>query len=361
LRAQIQTIQALRGAAVLLVVLHHFPYKLGIFENGYAGVDLFFVLSGFIMMMVTENNIGRPWDIAIFLTKRLTRIWPAYAVTSIAMLVFFCTVLGESWSSGTRQVFLDLLFYPPWPGSALNAPGWTLPFEVAFYVIFAFCLPAGKWRGAVAAASLLVGVYLLPLVSSSLADIFADGEWNGAVQNYFTLISAEICLGFVVGIAVWIACQYKHRVRAYLLWTTAAGASCWLAYLLFIKEGHIGHGLTWSLPCGLLLAALVLLEKQGDIRVPSVLVWLGNASFSIYIVHWAVVHPTYAWLSPQDFLSPGATAWLFIRYVTAIGLLAIVTHILLERRLSNWARDALLARIPTLRVSPPSHKLRSRW
>jgi peptidoglycan/LPS O-acetylase OafA/YrhL len=146
----IRSVQIMRGLAAFMVVAHHCAWKgqqystdpwRG-FRAGEAGVDLFFVISGFIMCEATNR---RPIGFGAFLKARALRILPLYWLLSLVALA--CWRIAPQWvnSKGGDTVVLESFLLLPTTGLYLIQNGWTLSYEFLFYAIFALGL---LWRGA---------------------------------------------------------------------------------------------------------------------------------------------------------------------------------------------------------------------
>ena len=154
-------IQALRGLAAMLVVYTHARYFLPVAEGqvnfqdllrpAAMGVDLFFLLSGFLMVLTTRDFDFTKSYAGKFLIKRFARIWPLYAVVS---LIVFMGIFGPNHpsSGATFNDFLSsLVFIPTDPKVILTfgmpiSVAWTLCFEAYFYLVFGVSLLFGRWR-----------------------------------------------------------------------------------------------------------------------------------------------------------------------------------------------------------------------
>src|SRR6185437_8974059 len=142
------TIQVLRGVAALLVVLFHLvdaeriygrgPMLLdGIARLGFAGVDVFFVISGFVMVSVTQGLYGLPKNAALFLGRRVARIYPMYwlfTTVIVLMMLVMPHAVDPSFFAKSK-----LASYLLWPTGALPIlqVGWTLTYEMFFYLVIA--------------------------------------------------------------------------------------------------------------------------------------------------------------------------------------------------------------------------------
>ena len=169
---ELLAIQYLRGIAALMVVVVHIPVQLS--RMGFngdwpeflnIGVDIFFVISGFIMWTTTfDGRVG----VAQFLSRRLVRIAPLYwALTSITVLVMLAApTLVQSGKLDLQHVITSYLFVASQhPVTQLMepilVPGWTLNYEMFFYVVFALCLPLRAGFRAMAVMAILVTLVAL--------------------------------------------------------------------------------------------------------------------------------------------------------------------------------------------------------
>ena len=136
LQNKIESIQVLRFFAAFSVMMVHLP----IFEFGIWGVDIFFIISGFIMMYVTENNEK------FFLIKRIFRIVPLYWILTLGVfiLAIFVPDILNNTTANIEHLFKSLFFIPFDKNGTGHFPilflGWTLNFEVIFYFLFALSL-----------------------------------------------------------------------------------------------------------------------------------------------------------------------------------------------------------------------------
>ena len=287
--ARIHNIQALRGFAALLVVFGHAGLMLpGLHPFGTFGVDVFFVISGFIMAMICDRNPER------FFLRRLIRIVPLYwaATLGVFALAYFAPALMKTTRASFHDLALSLLFVPFYKLGATSANpvlfvGWTLNYEMYFYVILALCLAAcGTMKIARSRAPWLASAALAVLMMCCKP--FA-GRWAFA-----RMYAEPLVLEFVMGIAVYWLVKTGGQERA----TKLRGAA-WLlmlggAALLILMEGReivwaaIGgwqRPVLWGLPAMLLVLGGALLTRGGEDTSSKTLVLLGDASYVIYIIH----------------------------------------------------------------------------
>jgi hypothetical protein len=163
-KSKIEFVQALRGVAALAVVLWHAsrylgPYGTGIgaklFLPGQMGVDLFFIISGFIMTVTTQSNDGSTKSSLEFFAKRFAKIWPFYAIATILFLIVARTDLRFLFDFEQFQRLLKGLLFLPSGSATELAPsfawpplpiGWTLNYEIYFYLFFGTLMLFGKLR-----------------------------------------------------------------------------------------------------------------------------------------------------------------------------------------------------------------------
>lgn len=362
-RPKLAWIQALRGIAVLLVVLTHARYafldtpgwKLAdeLLRPGAMGVDLFFVISGFIMVYTTRNTIGSPYEAADFLVRRCARIWPLYAFATCAWLTV--NHQGFGWLTHWpqfRALLLSLSFQPVDPDNplyfSLSLPlGWTLNFEMYFYLLFGLCLLLRRWRWLALVGWIAITVLLLPAYKRDLTlDVLTNFRFSFA---YLNLVTNPIILEFLAGVAIgWLYLQDWFRLRS----RGVARHLVLLALCGTVWYGWSGlgtfHGPTqWGAAAALMVLALALAGKTIELAPPPVLVWLGTISFSLYLTH-----TTIQLLVTRGVQSIGGDVhgWSHVLLSTALAVsVAAMVHHYLEQRLSSMMAQVLRRAIAPLR------------
>lgn len=290
---KIQNIQALRGIAVLMVVLMHslhIEQKYGgaqsllphFFQFGMAGVDLFFVISGFVMVTVTRGKFQNPRQSLRFVYHRMARIYPTYWVYSLLLLiVFFVRPTWINAAGGNQVDILASFLLLPSHILPMVVVGWTLIHEVYFYLVFAGILLLVPERKLVYAVLLWGGcVWLLNTYSNS-------------TSPWISVISHPLTLEFIGGCLIAIL-YFNTAVRiriAILLLLAAAGAAA--SFVGFQYYQHVTGAVTLSdwwrvailgIPALLVVYCLSNAEKNGYV-IHSSLVSVGDASYSIYLSH----------------------------------------------------------------------------
>ena len=341
-------VQALRAIAALMVVLYHvesgingwFAPRVALpsVAAGAAGVDLFFLISGFIMVITSRGlSAGE------FMSRRLIRIVPLYWLSTLVFLAAALVVPqreGQDHSLGA--ILSSLLFIPharpDGTAQPLNPVGWTLNYEMFFYVLFALGLAIAPHR-----LVRLVGALLFTIVGLGLIlrpDVTALRFWCDA-----------IVLEFLAGMVVGRLYLSGFRIGA-LPATLLAG----LAVASFAVAAGYGEPrglwrlLAWGGPALLLLLAAVLGPSPA---LPRPLTWLGDASYSLYLFHLPVLL-VFKQIGPRLALpwDAAATPWLVGLAITLASILVAglayagferpITRVLRER-LGEGARKAGVA------------------
>lgn len=317
-------LQGMRAFAAISVMLFHFallpatslPFKIGAF-----GVDLFFVLSGFIIAH-SASRTGRH-----FLAHRLIRVVPPFWIATLIAFLFTLPKVPLAAASGW---LVQSLFYLPGPGGrpALIFVAWTLVYELAFYLLYWLALRLGPRRAPFACLPLLALIAFLPLPG-------VPGPW-------------PLLLEFALGIGIYLVAERTAVLRAIPGWAGLLLASVGLAALLTMPRltGYSPDDfqsaqrvLTWGLPAAAVVLGLVAAERGGlAIRNRFVLL-LGGASYAIYLLHPIAVGqilqlPAHA--VPLNWLTCAAAAAVTIAVSIAFYL---VIEAPLLRRMRGWLRD----------------------
>jgi peptidoglycan/LPS O-acetylase OafA/YrhL len=292
---QLLSIQILRAVAALAVLTHHTLFEISFYTSGRgvaqdilvgaAGVDLFFVISGFVMVYSSEPLFGRSDAPRVFLLRRLVRIVPLYwAVSGIILAYVLITYRGliDIYSVGSVIASFAFVPYPgPGPGGLMqpiHGLGWTLNYEMFFYAVFtaAIVLPRR-------AAVLAVTAVFLVLVAIGRARPLPQ-----PLAFWSQPIILEFCLGMIIAQAYRAGVRWPRRVSwavgiaAIAAFATSARGVSWSGALASLVE--------WGVPAAALVAACTL---SRDTVPPGPVArcfgFLGDVSYSLYLVHPLVV------------------------------------------------------------------------
>lgn len=326
---RLHALQYLRAVAALAVVYSHATPQYGPYTEllpyfGAFGVDVFFVISGFIMVWIARDTDtpGR------FLVQRIRRVVPLYWFFTAVMaagLIFAPSVFRNT-SFELGSFLKSLFFIPHWsiinPGEVwpIVAPGWSLNYEMYFYLLFAaslFFRPA--WRIPSIVATIAV-VFFLALVVSS----------DSALGRFFTV---SIVFEFILGML--LALTFKRGMRL----TSSAGIFLIIAGIYwFVVDPQLVHVLRFGIPSLLIVAGFLYLE----LPVSRVGLLLGDSSYALYLSHIFTLGILRKLLPPL--LGEGSTAaWMFVLISMIIcALVGIVVHWVIDDWLLRSERLHLL-------------------
>jgi exopolysaccharide production protein ExoZ len=326
------SIQYLRAVAALMVLGYHACRWAGRdFGIGAAGVDVFFVISGFILWTIAAQWPASPGQ---FLARRLGRVAPLYWILTLGVTAaalawpdFFFDVAPEP-----LHVVLSLVFIPhlnpagaPFP---LISAGWSLNYETGFYLLFAASLAAPAASRFRWLACGLCGVVLFGLV----------------VRPAYFLGANLMFMQFLAG--VWLARRrlvtgLPGRQVGWRLVVAAIGLFAGLAFLDLFEA--ILRPLWWGVPAFALVAGLVMVEDDGGLPNWPWLRLLGDASYSIYLTHVLVTE------SLSHLMDTTAAPYLPIAVAGSLAV-GVVCHFVLEKPLLALFRKRPRAALPSVAI-----------
>jgi exopolysaccharide production protein ExoZ len=315
--SKLENLQALRGLAALAVVAAHLgavgpafpglPTRMGVF-----GVDVFFVLSGFIMYYVTGRAWGTP---GTFLSHRALRIYPLWWICLLAEAPWILHYLrrppDEYFGYAATSWFLWPAFTPSGQLYPILGVGWTLIYEVAFYLVFASLMVFERRQLPLKLLVVFGAAYgagwLLP----------ADSAGAHFLRN-------PIYFEFIAGVVVGQAYASGALTSRAITWACAAAIVGAVAIALAGVDPRAGFRVVlFGLPAAAILVLALRLELAGK-HSPYWLVFLGEASYSLYLTHTIVIHHL------KDLLSGWSGLLALLAACLAVGA---VVHLVLERPL----------------------------
>lgn len=325
--ARFDAIQYLRAIAALMVVLFH-AQSPGSFNplKGYPatawGVDIFFVISGFIMYAIARNESPRE-----FLVRRIIRVVPLYWLATLTLLYMHQQSAILSMSRELVDHIVKSLFFIPHYNLAMPdnvwpylIPAWTLTYEMFFYILFAIGLALHHVR-----VTVIVTITLL---------VIAGQLHPFSTPITMTLVN-PIMLEFLMGILIASA-YLTYGLPARLAWLLPIGLISLMSLPFIDTPGPI---LFWKI----VFSSMIVLGAvaMGD-RAPPSRLWnlLGDASYSIYLTHTVFSLELARRILAVLPLSgiPQFAVWV----VLSLGISAIIgvlIYILIEKPVLNWLRD----------------------
>jgi exopolysaccharide production protein ExoZ len=338
---EVISIQYLRGCAALMVVFHHLGLQLRrVGYEGYwptflsSGVDIFFVISGFVMCITTQREVTA----LEFFRRRITRVVPLYwLLTSfvLATLLAFPKMMRND-RLDPMHVLSSYLFFPAVHPTQrgmfpLLIPGWSLNYEMFFYAIFGLGLLLPGVNRLVVVSGVLCALVTIPSVVT-VPPLTAEAFYT----------SSKL-LEFVYGIALGWLFGKRFRLPAVAAWL------CMLVGAAVIASGdiYLPPDLLSGIPPLLVVTGAVMIERSHGVANVAALHLLGNASYSIYLSHTiALAFVLVLWLKAPFGSFPGGLFVFGSLEVAAAVTAAVLLYFYVEKPLLR------LGKLRIFRVSP---------
>jgi exopolysaccharide production protein ExoZ len=339
----IHSIQYLRALAALMVVAHHalrnisiYKSSFGFFKIGAAGVDLFFIISGFVMWLTTS---GRNVNIFDFMLKRFIRVAPLYWLIIISMLVasMLTSTMFQNYFE-MPEVIYSLLFIPhyhfAYPDKIypILTVGWTLNYEMFFYFIFGALLFLPRYRLVLLPVSLSILVLLGSLFESD----------NALIKTYTNNLLLEFVIGvFIAKLFLDGRLSAKPMSLSLLL--------CLLGLVSLFATNSINlENLTrffyWGIPSALIVVAALMFENSRVLPRLNIMHLLGDASYSIYLSHLFILPIVRKLWLKVIIVQP--TIDQIISYVLLCilisSIIGIIIHKLIEKPMTKYLRESII-------------------
>ena len=345
-------IQALRGIAVLLVIFCHMQaieqkYGRGVhflpdwFDYAKASVDLFFVISGFVIAMVTRGQFQSLRAASHFFFQRITRIYPPYWLYSaVVLMIWLYHPEMVNSAQGSQVNILASFLLLPQDLLPLLMVGWTLIHEMYFYVVIAMVIPVVPERVFPFWLALWA---LVVILGSGYLITNADRDYNSAIQ----LALHPFTLEFIGGAAC--ALLLNHTLGGHARFIMGLGVVAFLVAAFWLEsydptlstEGW-RRVLFFGIPALLVVHGAASAEIGGTLYFPKMLRTVGDASYSLYLSHVLVLSAIGRFWA--QFNNPGFISHIVI-LVTM--LLATLTVGLMSYR---WVEVPILNKIRTWRA-----------
>jgi exopolysaccharide production protein ExoZ len=287
-RGNVVSIQFLRFVAATLVVFwhsieainQHIPGSVSntIVQNGFfgaSGVHIFFVISGFIMVYTSFYKSDDLFSSLKFLSRRFVRIYPIYFVYCALYIYFYHNFLDTPLLS-IGELIGALLLVPGYSAKIIG-PGWTLAYEVYFYLCFSVAMMLGLKNGIRALTAFF-------LASISLG-FFVDTSPQ-AIFIFTNSLLIEFLLGAWIGYAVVSDVRIGDLPARLLL---LLGLTGFMAGIIF-GFARLPSVLTWGAPSAFLVGGCVFIERNG--HIPTLIrkcAFLGDSSYSLYLIHVVLI------------------------------------------------------------------------
>jgi peptidoglycan/LPS O-acetylase OafA/YrhL len=298
-------VEGLRAVAVLLVVFYH--AGLSHLSGGYVGVDVFFVISGFVItrVLLRERASRGTTSILGFYGRRCRRILPAATLVIVVTVAATYAVLGIVGGDATAidgrwaAVFLSNFHFATTNTNYLNAnrlPSplqnfWSLSVEEQFYLLYpTFFLVLSRLKRASFDARLATG--LVAVIVGSFALSVAQTSSNATAAYFSPFTRAwELALGGLVAVGATWLCKLPTSTSAALTWG-GLGAIVWSAVFFNAQTPYPGSAVAVPvIGAGLVIAAGTAQPRHGAERVlrRAPFQWFGKLSYSLYLWHWPIL------------------------------------------------------------------------
>ena len=334
------SIQAARGLAALAVTAFHLTFLLGdpryggqatfaqFTSRGNLGVDFFFVLSGFIILAAHQGDVGQPQKLANYFRRRFIRLFPTYWIYTAA----FCALLmlgfgtASTLPSSLRDWFSTIFLIRTGTFEVPLTPAWTLMHEWAFYVIFGVLILNRTLGLFVLAAWLLPAFWFFTYPE--------EGQ-----RSWLTTYFSPLNLNFLFGMLSFMA--FKHWAPIIGKFSLPVGLALFVA--IFILEGSGQPYAVTQIPFGIAFALIILglssWEREGyGVSSGGLLSQLGNASYSIYLIHLPVLGVLVKIVRKLAEFFPVNAEILYISVYVATILAGYLAYVLVERRVLTLLR-----------------------
>lgn len=335
-------IQVFRGIAALLVVAYHLTIRsaeilnqnllFGFFKFGYAGVDFFFVLSGFIIYYVHKQDIGKPQKFKEFISKRMVRIYPIYLLITLLILPVYLFGYGDEYKTDIGVIVKSLLLLPQNEGvyPVLNV-GWTLSFEALFYVMFGTAiLIKPKFT------NVLFGAWVLLVTGRFICELQGIELTNNILINFvFNSHNLEFIFGCL---AAYLVTAKNIRYGKYLMLVGVAWILTSSINNYVYGEFYVHPIIAYGIPSTLIVLGAAAYDRIKPSNPPEFLMYLGDASYSIYLTHFVIITAMligFLKLAILDFIGYQVAMAVIILATVAIGCL-VYTYI--EKPMLNYCR-----------------------
>ena len=345
------SVQILRALAAIVVVCVHIPtevqYGMGwgealpLFLNGGAAADLFFVISGFIIVYSSEGLFGHADAPRVFFLRRLARTVPLYWLVS-ALVLMMILFLYKDLSVAVHSMgsVIGSFALVPWPRPngvifPLVPPGWTMPYEIFFYAAFAVAILLSRARAVLA----------LTLFFGALSGLGLLVDLPYPFKGWCDPLMLDFCFGMAIALA------YRAGWRVPLPVTVL----CVVAAIAAVVASGLNGGphvawrvLEWGVPSAVLLGGIVLCRAQPDPGpIGRAFAFLGDASYSLYLIHPLVLPIPRRIL--RHFIDIPQSPWIFGAFLLVAAIVAaLLCYVLFERPLTR----ALYRRIGDVRMVP---------
>jgi exopolysaccharide production protein ExoZ len=361
---RLDAVQILRAVAALAVTFAHTvvpvadlaasqqmpnPLPGAAMANGAIGVDLFFVISGFMMVYTTWDDFGEPRASGRFFLRRLLRIAPLYWLATCALMLYWIplgTSMKQEGVDVTSLITSFLFIFHQRPNGVWTpvlGQGWTLNFEMFFYASFAIALLFPRR----AAVGLLLGMMIL---SGGIGRFLPTGVPFALRFMSNSLLLWEFAFGVAIAFVYSRGLRMPRSIAALLI---AVGIAFFVPTAMAVADPSLGvlshlavvpQSLQWGMPCAMILAGAVFMPQLGRNNIFwRTATFIGDTSYSLYLFHGFVMLVfvnQMRWVSVTILALVGP--WGCVAFLVVGALLAgAAIYVLVERPMTRTLRRLL--------------------
>lgn len=333
-RQTFNSLQVLRGIAASAVVFFHGVPNALLFKYGFTGVDMFFVLSGFIIFYVHHKDIGNTQKLKSYVIKRIIRIHPLYTILT---LIYAAIILPFGHSISFEYLAKSLVLFPE-QRSPLLGVAWTLQHEYLFYSLFCLAILSRK----------IILPFSLIWAASIVSFLILQPTWVES-SPALTLVFSPKNLEFLMG--GWIGYYFLKGKLNNLGLLLPIGV---ILFLVSVFNRHfefvtLTHPIAWGVPFSFMIMGLLAIETNRNLSPPKFLVYLGDASYSIYLSHIISLVVLKGAVARLPFLEGNASSVTVGILLSCVSIaLGCLCYSFLEKPITKFLRNRLAAPHPAL-------------
>ena len=272
----IKNLQILRAIAATLVMFFHFnkyPYKIGLF-----GVDIFFIISGFIIAVVVNKSTNN------FLMKRIIRVVPMYYFfTTLLIILISCNLILSKIDISPESIFKSLTFIPYTKNNSgpILSLGWTLNYEMYFYLlIFISTKISKKPKFILTLTSFIIIINIL------LSFILSSTTFY---NQYFNFYGNPIALEFIFGIIIYYVSNISDNINYFnkIIFLLISIISFLFLIKYDLEKFNFNKTIFIGIPSSLIVYTFIIFEStiNNSTKYLNFLFKIGNASYIVYLIH----------------------------------------------------------------------------
>jgi peptidoglycan/LPS O-acetylase OafA/YrhL len=317
----------LRFIAAMIVVFHHFaiqvpPFNDGVLNqwigNGNFMVNLFFVLSGFVLFHRYKTyQFESSKEVFQFYKKRAIRLLPLYFVGLIASLCYYLFVTNQVDVVRVVLAFTGLQSFDVWSFPVINVPSWSLSVEFFLYLMFPFVFRLIKNKNRLVVIKWSIGFWLL----MEVLYFFLHREIADLHLDFLPIFSLP---SFMMGVVAYLFFPYVDRYSILKKQLLVAGSSILVVILLYLPFFYKNYSGLLAPLFGLLILSLAVMRSKKSER-KKVTDFLGDLSYPIYILHWPI-YEVYGVVLEYFGVLSRHTLVAFGTYILIVILISIVAN-----------------------------------